>query len=937
MRYLYLLIVLSNIGLSFAQEKGAYDSELVKVSQQHLPIEKEDSLIYSFDDYYKNHSYAERELFEKTLVNKLFYLDQKSEIQNMIELFGKDFYKEIPSYSFSEKLDTYISSSVPNYSKGIEFWKSKLDTLNQVLNAKNTDPYITNQLWNNSNYMLELNGKALRYNFDNSSTYYIPSISSYEIHVDTNNVYSLYPTQEDIFSEIMEISDPVSRYTSHVLFLYNLYGDNLYPTIFQLAPKISDDLSDDLSISEEFKADMLLAISKILAATREETMSWCILKNYGRLYGLLEHKDRNKYNIVKSMEVQLMNYMSMVFPRKNQFNSESYRCLKELVNDQVKGHVNIDFNVSLCEILIQQMFGRSDRDFDFSSQDSTYFLFIAQWRIVNTLYEISTAENNNIPIPRYIYDRMFAVTSRYYWFLGRQKSIVNNILQELNLFRCSPENLDVNIRFVPDILWVYDDPKNAMKWKKHIGEFTNVQPEIDEEFGFMKRINKPFKQLSEKDKAAFLSTDFDTIISIYEQFLELKPSELIGHFENLPNVGNEFLLISSYLAKNESYKGAYVFERIGSILNNHELDLSVYSNVTLQRNQAKSSLVLRNLEFQKLQLESRNDWIEQQLFQREKELEKINLELSSKNALLIDKEIEAAYLDSQIIRQDSILKLTKQETILSQKKLDSIQGDYLEIERLNIELENSNQELSSAVRARNIVLLFLVLTLGAVFFFERRSRYQATIAKNQALLLQKEKDTSEALRRSIGQVGHLCRSGISNILTTYLRFSEDKNAKKAKSSFTFLSNTFEMFRSNRNVLLNRIEDEVTFAVRVEFFQHPEFCEGKTEDDILNMISYTENVGNTLVPIYTVANVVRNFFQHSVLSDNNKMIISIEDLPESTKISLDCDAKPRQGKGTGDGMNYIEFMIKSVFGGENVLSHYPKQKTGYKTILNLKKK
>jgi len=908
------------------------------IYSQTNPKTQPDSLVHSFEDYFGNASSEERRNFEEAFADFVFHIDKKSEIRNMIEIFGRDVYQYTSDHQlFSNILDKYITSTIDTFALGFELWEPKLDELELNLDKLDEEPYVTDQLWENPSYMVQSSGEFFAYNWSPTSPNFIGSIAGFDVYLDSTDNYYIEPNQEVILSKIEEIGNPYNRYEGYVMFLYNLYGYDVYNVLFKIADDISDKITNDFSVRSEFKADMLLAINKILAATESEETERSIMKNFGRLHGILEGMDDHKLKIVRGMEVQFLNSLAIEYPRRNRFTHEAYYALKELIIESRGSLPIVEYNLSLSQIVVQQMFGRMDRDYYFNSSDSIKFQIVSQWRLVNTLYEIEKAFSRGEGITKYNYSRKALIIGQYLSYQNNSEKLIHHILGELESMETYPENIDAMIQFIPDLMIQFSNKQNVLKWKDYLGGFMNPVNEMIMNNEIDISMNVPFSQMTEMEKSYYLSPEFDSLLTLYVEILEMDDHEIYKFYnETLPIKGKALLDMSRFYLQNENYKGAYIFERIGVIINNYEHDESSFLNLTFQRDKAHSEMIVAKEENQKKKLLFEKKTLEKKIESQEQKMVQLNNDLGQKNEQLKQKEDDLKSINKEIQLKEIELSDLSDDFIELNEAKDSIQNLNQELKVANSELRDANLSLERLSQWLLFFIIILLMSFGLITYLWRKTLKDKQLVENQKEQIKKERDTAEGLRMSIGQFGHIFRSGIATVVKTFLVDSKEKNISRARESFSFLTTAFERFRLNRGSVKNRIEDEVSFAVDVLFFREPLFCQNKTKDEILEMIDYA-NVKNELVPIYTIVNIVNNFFDHSVLNIKNRLKITVKEYNKNYReINAHCKAKPRQSHGTKEGMQYIEFMIKSVYGGTMVLRHHPIEDNEYETIMYLNK-
>lgn len=897
------------------------------------------------------------------------YVDDRREIRNMIELylsFGVEPDSVFLQNDINEITTRYLNGLSSKNHLDFDSNLIYIEALQKKLESSTTRIPSLNQLWVLDNKWQHRDEQKL-YNYEHTQQYYIEDIAFDVscIEFDRTNSYRSRPYLDSnyrnyIISQIEYIPDPYWRYKNYILFLENLTGHYLSEDAVAIATIISGAIIQEDVIDDSFKIDALLAITKVVTSIEEPLCHSLIMTNYGRLLALAKNNYPQKSKFVERLQVQMLNKLAFDYPRKSRFVFEADELLDQFDSEREKSvYTEEEYlfdNLLRAELLVAELKSHLDNDVYFL-QGIEHVDILARWRLTNTVYEFEKFEQKYGNLPRFFHDRLFTTLVRYHSIYRNKEALLNTLLKALKEQKANAETIDYAIASIPDLLISLGYPNESNLWAKSLhgyaleylilGEQSNNNSIYDEVSGYLFRSPSQF---IEGDEEYWLSNNSDSITDTY--------IDLINNWNQVPvelkrvikSESRYYFEFESFFVKNEQYKKAYVFGLVGKLARGSEDDTEIFSDMITKRNDAYSETRNKILEKKNSQLHVQSQRLSQQVsfldqLVSEKQIA-INIkneEIAQKDTQLKERDSLLSSLENQIVKKELEFNTLEVQNQDLQNKKDELIKDNKRIEKKYGTLDEQRKLLESSHQFKNVLLTILVVFLVALVISLIYANNNRIKAQQSALLLliekqkvEHEKNIAEGLKQSINQIGHLCEKGITNIINHFFRFTADEKIVSGRQLLGNLSSTFRTFRNNRNQITNTIENEVSFAIDLLFSQKPQFCVGKSKDDLLSMIEF-EMVKYEIVPIYTVVNVISNFFKHTVLDDNNRLVISATTEDGYRVIFLRCYAEidPKSGE-TQEGTDYCSFMIRTVYGGdENVFKHYPIGSHEYHNIMKLK--
>ncbi|GAB5417052.1 MAG: hypothetical protein Crog4KO_19180 [Crocinitomicaceae bacterium] len=918
---------------------------------------QDDSLVCSFEDYLGAASSDERNNFENIYGDKtsfIYFLDKETEVRRMLELFGDTLYTPYyDSVIFPRSLSQYLDRYIGNYSWDFDQWEPTIVSVQNILNTKiNTTPFVTEQAWSSPSMYLEYDGFMSTMNYPDKSPYYNPIIDSFLIASD--GFGSLFVQERDnILNQITVFpSWDQNRYQSYLLFLYNMLSKKASITdILTVANKLTDDITRS-DQDDVFKAEILVSANKILTATNENTVSNLVAKNFGYVYSYLSN-DRDKFNNVRLMEIEFLNHLGSAFPFRNLIGEESLNIFRDIHWEVDPRPTPLVFHLSLAEIAINELYSL-DEIYDYETLKNTEINTL--WRLVILLEEIERREQIGEMIPTYIYDRTFDVISFYVNLQNDPKKLVNYLLRSLERQKISTQKLNVTLSSLSLLIWSSEQNENGKAWLNIFEAPILSQLELDMLSSIGESSAKNFGDRNDQEKQQTVMA-MDNLVQYLSQLIHNKNSvdELNEIFSGLraSGVGKKqseaLLAIGEFCFRQKEYEKAYIFNLVGENTKHEDFDVYVYGNYLKGRNTSESTTTKRRLQNQNYQLGKTNQSLKNSNLelagQISKQEEKLKTLQSQKEQLEQDTEKLESDLhlkEALIAKNESEIRNQKYEIRLLEDRRTELQQKY-----------GTEKSLRESVVLRNTwlwigVIILLFFLLGIIILLYRSVKRRKVLKENniiiaqQKALVEEEKNKVEqeqrktkALQLSIGQITHLCKDGVDNLLRTYFQSKNPDLLAKGKKALNALVDSFQLFHENKDKFTQSLKDEIALADIVCQFQNPEFSK-EFAPSKLSIIRNRFFLANREVPIYTVVNLMSNVIRHSQLNDELEVIIEKKELENGSTLVIKSQATllNRSSGRPSTGTQYICSMVDLLVDGrKNEFTHGPlPDGSGYQALL-----
>lgn len=911
---------------------------------------KSDSLVHSLEDLLIGRSQEERQTIE-VLKDEMLYIDDQREIRNMFEIFGLND-KKIDSTFYEDfvKMTSYYMREYIGDQPHLDFDSNKvyLEVLTRKINNPPAPARVSSitQAIMNSDFLWQMDGYGLMYNFAETDLYYIPEISRFMGQIKFDEKDSLFPIayidtvfKASIVNKIQMIHDPEVRYRSYILFMENMATNNLARDLFETGSLVSEYIVNDYSISKEFKVQALIAISKIVATNRDRISCNLAMTNYGRLYALIDSDSQLRTNGVKRMELQMLNSLGKLYPRKSRFVIEGDRILRELLDSDklvYSEQAYFENNLLLAEILVNQLKSRRDIDFRYSEEDFLYYELITQWRILNIMYEFKKFEKQHNQLPKEYHSRLLQILFDFHAIRNDRDGIILSLLSSLKSQKADATHLYTLLWVLPDLILQAGEVEESKKWAKTLDGylidflFEGITDEQVHEH-INDRINRPPYKFIEGDKEFWLSASSDFIINSYIALTNMWNNVPANYKMLLKETAHDYYEFESFFVENEAYKKAYVFGRLARLIRGNESDGEIFNDMISSRTLAYAGtsreILNREISVAQKKVENLNARIQNlidALIKKENELVRKNRLIGQKDARLFQQDSIISLKDSEIVGVQEELAGLQREKKRLLKEQENLLADNKKIIDENGTLEEQEKELQASLNFSYFligILAFLLAIIALLFMRSVRRKKaiekQKAIIEEQKILVEREKDRvvqeqkrTKALQLSIGQITHLCKDGVDNLLSRFFDVHDPVKFEKGKQALGSLVDSFQRFRENQSKFSQSIKDELALADVVCQFQNPGFSH-KFAPSKLSTIKNRFSLSHREVPIYTLVNLMSNVIRHSELNDDLSVSIR-EDITNGLStlvVESHADIIPSQPNKESTGLDYVESMVE----------------------------
>lgn len=527
-----------------------------------------DSVIHQFESYYGNASSNDRARFEQ-FVRLIPMVNRVKEIQTIIDLFGKDFYR-ISLDEFMHLEDRYINSWFKKMPEDHSFWIPKFEKPHVRNNSELTN--VSYNPWGNSRSSFAFGFRPNNIEFPESSSRDLSDASKR-----TFNLFKKYRERKKFFprdsllNNFQKIESIEHKYDMILMFLQNMLAYKYWGDFESAVKEISDQIINDSRLSNSLKIKHLLSINRLIVGYRPHFFMEELLTNYAWIRTILENpntypdreltpeKRGSKLQRLDYIEAQTLLTLSEYFPEHDLFLQESW---KILIN-----YCEYDSDYLIDYLLLSEF---KTKNLEYSNRMKVNEVFYPKetqirkisekWSLIQAMSRLGELLEDKPEFGEYLYlmNRFYKSAIIHFRLndnLDQVRVVIQNAFANLHVNNSFLENY---IHYVPEIYRRSGNVSESKWWKNQLKYLKKHYPDsnyfLPPEGTIAKLIN--FHSLSESEKQYFLSRDF---LKELERFLKMEQFELGFHFDNQ---SSSLSVGALYCARRGAYKHAYYLSRL---------------------------------------------------------------------------------------------------------------------------------------------------------------------------------------------------------------------------------------------------------------------------------------------------------------------------------------------------------------------------------------
>lgn len=847
-----------------------------------------------------------------------FLFHEPSSIENLIEVFGKDFYKKSDT-DLLEDIKLYFKESIKGDRKSFLEWKPMIEETFKALDNLPNETNFEKNAWDGLiNYQVD---HTERQRFIDSMRH--PIAWKYKIQYDTISFQPKVIDRDNILREIESIEVFLDKYETFMLFITNLYADECWEDFFVSSNYFVNALRDEhlilmyredtisnlydinpfalaseqilriypdeeLSVQELTdpfesginrlrlqKATWIVTLLKLMATSEqlEGNHSHFVAMCFGTIYALLEGQYSPYLGIVKSLEIQFLNLFSYSNFKDDRYYIRSLELIHEKQN-QLNETTRIqelcaEYTVYAAEIYLLDWlyFEINQKEYYEKRKLNAALLLFNSIEYVDkigqdVIEDCAMCNLNTTALKK----KLFMVLYNYFDKIGDEERVLDCLFLILKHIHDYPkyydrEDLEMVLYQIAAIYYgkgKMTESSNYLAYSSQSEFQLLIQGRTTVNLLGGDKLSKESREEQLEEIVSLLKLndlETDSAESAYSN-LDYYEAQLVLYA--LGDVDEEFFDMGMYLYAYKLLKIKFQLSKIANVKTYDEF-INKKEEFYLLTLRAETEHDKKSFEGKVRNLIYDSQDLVSLVNKRTTALKDLDQKLKEKQNILLK------YNDSIFLLKDSASRIAQQmdywkdtSLIIASKnqELDLLRNKEKEAKEKAIKAQED--ERNSKENLQLILFVAFILFATTLFLLIVNNRFRKKAIKAKLL--------SDALRLSIAQISHIARNSLSSFNNRFYKEednSETKLDRKEESDFIHhITLFFELFYSNnrKEATHQSIAKEVDFGL---LLAKVDYSEDLVNSELSQLVTYSDPTLKTvMVPIYSVVNLVYNAFKHS---------------------------------------------------------------------------